>query len=333
MSLHHNTNFLLSSQGYFPNRKYTLFLGDSPEEQFANTGASLWQNGELVEAVRLYSDAISQFADIPYFYACRSLINTALGDEEGAFYDYQVAKSLDKNYHNFLEWCENDDQMVESDELQELNLLIKKKYSDQQLYINRAMLLVQHFKYADAIVDYTKSLQIGPAIAAIYVARAAVYTCVLRYDLALEDLNHAIAIDERSLSAHVVRARLYISIDEDQLALVDFDQALAIDPTESIIYEDRALHYDKLGNLPAALEDYSRLIALVPDDFYLYSMRADVLERNNQLVASLQDYDKAIALNPCYSDLYQYRAAIKERLGDTAGAKLDYVKFEELELE
>ncbi|GGH19197.1 tetratricopeptide repeat protein [Sphingobacterium alkalisoli] len=336
MDLDQNLFYILPSSAYFPGsslRESVIGAGKSHHdaERLAAEGLFAWQHQKYDVAMEVYSHAISLYGDLPFFYACRSLVNTALGDDEGAFYDYQVAKRLDFNYHNYLEWRENEGEMVDGEELLELDKKIEKKAGQLQLHINRALLLVQHFNYKNAVLDYTVAISLEPSNVDLYIARGAVYLRMLRYDLALQDFNKAIAIGGTSATAYLYRGKLFVWIREYNAALADFECSLSIDPLHVAVYEERAQFYESQDNLEAALADYTKLIDLVPDDFYIYTMRADILERNHNLNAALEDYDKAIAINPHYSDLYQYRGVLKERIGDNEGARLDFEKFEELE--
>jgi tetratricopeptide (TPR) repeat protein len=299
----------------------------------AISAAICYDQGDVSGAVQSYSAAIEAFPDQPFFYACRSLLNHQLGDEEGAFYDYQVAKRLDFNYHHFLEWKENEGEMAEAAELLELNDLLEAGSSDHQLYVNRAMLHVQHYCYQEAIDDFSSAFAIHDNVDYL-ISSAAIYLRMLRYDLALEDLNRAIGEKNLdALDAFLYRGKLYAAVHENTRAEQDLDFCIQHDPTNKLYYEERAGFHEKKGTLEKAIADYGRLVTLDPEDFFPYVMRADLYEKTDQIALAIADYDKAIALNPYYSDLYQYRSELRYKIGDKDGAALDKQKYEELENE
>lgn len=328
-----NPYFELASSQLFP---FVESIGasqiDSEVLLIAQNAFSLVQKNEIAEALALYSTAIESFPKLPFFYACRSLLNKYLEDEEGAFYDYQIAKKLDFNYHNFLEWQENRDDMLWAQELKELNDEMSQKDSSAQSYINRGMLWVQHFDYDRAIEDYSLALGIADN-AEVRVSRAAVFMRMLRYDMAMMDLKVAINLKPELYTAYLYRAKLYISIREDEAALADFDSVIQLAPDKMEIYEERASYYEKQEDWIGAIADYSKVITHNPSDFYCYVLRADAYDNMGELSLAIADYDKAIQLNPYYSDLYQYRGELKQRIGDEAGAATDFNRFEELEEE
>lgn len=279
------------------------------------------------EALAVYDELIQKEDKQPFLYACRSLLKFKMGEEEGAYYDYQIAKRLDFNYHHLLEWLNNRGEMLESEEL--LDLMNQDK-SDEQFLINRATLLVQHFEYERALEDFNKAYSIGHS-PMVLVSRGAINLRMVRYDKALLDFDEALRLDNQILQAYLFRAKLYQAIQESDLALQDFNTAISLNANDSSLYEERAQFFESLHQYEAAIADYTEMISLNTDDFYGYVLRADIFVKLEQWESALSDYTKAIELNPYYSDLYQYRGSIRQKLGDEQGAQDDFEKFEELE--
>ncbi len=326
-----NPYLYLPSSQLFP---YSTVQKTTVEDNYllsiASEARALIDAQDSAKALELYSGTIEQYPQYPFFYACRSLLNQARGDEEGAFYDYQVAKKLDFNYHIFLEWQENKGSMLHAPELEELNRELQQDSSHAQPYINRAMLWVQHFDYELAIADYQSALALDDN-PEIHISMAAVYLRMLRYDSALEQLQLALSRNAQLHNAYLYRAKLYVAIHENEAALQDFESALQLTPDSTEVLEERAGYYERIEDWQSAIADYTEVIARNPTDFYCYVMRADALEHNGAWQEAIADYDEAIRLNPHYSDLYQYRGELKEKIGDEAGAAIDFEKYEELE--
>jgi len=286
------------------------------------------------EAIAVYSRAIEYFKEEPYFYASRCLVYRLIGEDEGAFYDYQIAKRLDFNYHSVLEWQENQAELsyfeAENLVIQELESTPKELSTDE---LNSLGLEYVHcYDYLKAIELYTSAINKNTTgDSNLFVFRGSLYLKLTCFELALNDFNRAIELDENQTAAYVFRAKVFESYRYSEKALNDYAKAEENDSNSSIVYEERASLLERLGCLPEALSDFDRLVELNPDDFYVYSLRADLKEKLEDMHGALVDYSTAIDLNPYYSDLYSYRAAIKEKLGDAVGAKLDLDKFNELE--
>ncbi len=284
-------------------------------------------NNHLQQALDLYNLLIEKNIKNPFLFACRSLLKLQMNEDEGAFYDYQVAKQLDFNYHHVLEWISHVGQMEESSEL--LNLIAHES-EEEQYYINRATVYVEHYEYEKAIQDFTQAYFIGNN-PIVLISRGAIYMRMTRYDMALLDFNKALKQDDSQVQGYIFRAKLYLSLHEFVLAELDFGKAISLSPMEVIGYEERAQFYESLQQYEQAIADYSKMISLEESDFYGYVLRADLLNKLDKKVEALADYDKAITLNPYYSDLYQYRGEIRQALGDEKGAQEDFSKFRELE--
>lgn len=325
MSLLENTYFLLPSAQLFP----VDFLEpekvktDDPVLTLAQHAFSIYKTGQLAQAMEQYNSGIQQFPDQPFFYACRSILNEAMGDEEGAFYDYQVAKGLDFNYQAFLEWVENKPT-------DERNL---EKYSGLRPLLADALESTQHFDYEHTLKLYAYANEEYPNEVDVLVYRGALYIRLLRYDKALADLNQALAMDAGHFQAYLLRAKLFKAVRENERAQIDFDKAAELQPKAAVVYEERGNFLAEQKLYDEALRDFDKLVVLLPEDFYVYALRADLFEKMTKWGSALQDYSKAIELNPYYSDLYAYRAEMKDRLGDTLGAAHDRRRFEELEQE
>ena len=328
-----NLYYILPSTQLFPfSENIEQNIQDLDALKFAKSGYEAFSKEKFEEALGIYNEAINIYNTYPFFYACRSLIHKCMDDDEAAFYDYQIAKRYDFNYHTFLEWIENKGSMEEAAELLEINDSILKDEQNAQLYINRALLQVQHFNYTEAINDYERaySLSLNPEI---LISLAAIQLRVLRYSEALKNLNKAIEGNDSLVSAYVYRAKLHAAIKCQEEALADFNKAFDLSNADTTVLEERASFFESIENWEAAISDYSNIIRQSPEDFYPYVLRADLYEKRNDLQLALADYNQAIILNPYYSDLYQYRGDIKQQLGDDVGAEADFKKFEELEEE
>ncbi|MCA5004884.1 tetratricopeptide repeat protein [Sphingobacterium bovistauri] len=334
MNLQANNYYILASSQLFP---FTIALepksGNNESLMLAKKIYALVKVNEKKydDAIVEYTKAIALYPDQPFFYACRSILHKFNGDDESSFYDYQIAKRFDFNYHHYLEWLENQGEMIESEDLLELDKNISTKADNAQLYLNRAMVQVQHFNYAEALSDYSKAFVIDNNIN-ILVSRAAIYLQVLQYDKALADLNLVIDAAE-SVDAYLYRAKLFISIKEYDKALDDLDLAISLDSLNIALYEEKAQLFEQVEQYDMAIVNYSKIIELNSTDFYPYVLRADAYEKKVDWPSAISDYSEAIRLNPYYSDLYQYRGLLRERSGDSVGAKDDFSKYEELEEE
>lgn len=327
MRIENNRYFLLASAQLFPFCEIEVARSQHDDEALilAQKAFDSAQIGDLQAALAAYTEGISRFPEQAFFHACRSILNNQLHDQEGGFYDYQVAKGIDFNYHIYLEWRENKPDFSEIDPA--------VGFSDLQSILEAALEATQQFDYEHALFLYSQAITAFSDSADVLVYRGALQMRLLRYDLAYTDFQTALSLEPAHFQANLSLAKLYQAIHEFQAAHETFDKAASIAPDNSIIYEERGNFLIEQKAYPDALADLHKLVALLPEDFYVYAIRADLLGIMEDWGNALADYSKAIELNPYYSDLYSYRAEVKEKLGDLEGAATDRRKYEEIEAE
>ncbi|GHE34727.1 tetratricopeptide repeat protein [Sphingobacterium griseoflavum] len=327
MQLNNNRYFALASAQLLPFSSFLSPVHHIADEAvlFAKQALEKVESKAWKDALSMYTQGIETYPEQAFFHACRSLLNAHLGDQEGAFYDYQVAKSIDFNYHIYLEWFENKPDTATIDPA--------VGYSDLQALLEAALDATQGFDYEHAVVLYSKALVTFENSAEILVYRGALYMRLLRYDLAIADFESALTLDPTHFPAKLAIAKFYEAVHEEKAARDTFDEAALLSPESSLVYEERGNFFVEQHAYPEALADYNMLVSLLPDDFYVYAIRADLLGKMEKWDEALQDYSRAIQLNPYYSDLYSYRAEAKEKLGDAEGAAADRRLYEQIEAE
>lgn len=325
MGIKNNRYFLLASAQLFPLNEVNVIDQPSDDEALllAKKAFKSFREGDFQAALSLYTAGITRFPEQAFFHAARSILNAQLHDPEGAFYDYQVAKGIDFNYHIFLEWYVNKPDMPVAEPA--------VGFSDLQSLLETALDATQQFDYEHALKLYTQAVSAFSESADVLVYRGALHMRLLRYDLALSDFQTAIVLEPAHFQAHLSLAKLYQAIHAFDLALDAFDKAALLSPDSSVIYEERGNFHIEQHAYTEALADLNRLVMLLPDDFYVYAIRGDLHGRMEAWESALLDYSKAIQLNPYYSDLYSYRAEVKEKMGDLDGAAADRHLFEQIE--
>ena len=224
---------------------------------------------QIEKAVQVYTDAIVSYPKEPYFYACRCVLNRILDDDEGAFYDYQIAKRLDFNYHSLLEWEEHLPYLVtlksEQAEIEELEETWSQDTQDLDVLAKLALEFVHIYDYQHAVNLYTQGLSLAKDQSDWYVYRAAIYTKLTQYVAALADCDLALAIDSGCVSAYVLRAKVQECLCRHTEALADYEKAESLNPEQSVIYEERASLFEPRANC-------CRILSLRADNPSIISM-------------------------------------------------------------
>jgi tetratricopeptide (TPR) repeat protein len=151
-----------------------------------------------------------------------------------------------------------------------------------------AMKLMGPGKYQEAIVHFTRALEVSPQLANAYLERGVSYAYLNENDQALADLAQAIALNPNLAHAHSARGSIFRVRGDFQQAMLEFSDSLTIEPNLDAFYE-----------------------------------RGETYEALNQHQNAIDDYDRAIAVMQDSPNVYRSRALAKRNLGDTAGYESD----------
>jgi tetratricopeptide (TPR) repeat protein len=158
------------------------------------------------------------------------------------------------------------------------------------------MKLMRPGKYQDAIVHFTRSLDISP----------------------------------QRLEAILERGNARLSVGDRDAALADFQAANDLNPNLAEAHSGIAMIYVGRHDLRHALEELNKSIALQPT-LEAYYQRGEVLESQGEHKEALADFDLAIAQARDAPYMYRARAMAKEHLGDLDGARADREAANQLE--
>lgn len=139
-----------------------------------------------------------------------------------------------------------------------------KKYLDEGIYN------IQDGKYKNAIENINKSLEIKNDWEIPYFYRAVAHHALENFDEAMLDYTKALQINDKMTDAYYNRARITLSrkdIENPDInsAKDDLEKALELDPNFIDALYAMAAAQKKLGNYTLAIEYLERLLKLEPD--------------------------------------------------------------------
>ena len=190
-------------------------------------GLAVYAQDNSVDAVRCFSKAVEIKPD---FYAAWR----KKGDAHSGLKQYGFA--LDA-YERAIEKAE------------------KQNQKDFALYWLKGLALYQLKRDPEAIIAYTKSIEIQPHPYA-YNNRGLVYRDKGDNDNALKDYTEAIKLDPKNANAYHTRGLVYGVKGDYDNALKDFNEAIKLDPKYAFAYHTRGLVYAEMGNQEKAIADF-----------------------------------------------------------------------------
>jgi tetratricopeptide (TPR) repeat protein len=125
-----------------------------------------------------------------------------------------------------------------------------------EIHLARGDELMRQKKYNEAIVQYSKAIELKPDFAEAYNNRG--YATYSKYDGsdALEDLNRALLLRTNFPHAYNTRGCIHMAGGRTDLALADFNRAIELQPDYPRVFRNRASVLMKKGRFRAAFADF-----------------------------------------------------------------------------
>jgi tetratricopeptide (TPR) repeat protein/tRNA A-37 threonylcarbamoyl transferase component Bud32 len=184
--------------------------------------------------------------------------------------------------------------------------------------------------YEQAMVAYTKAIQLDPHYAEVYINRSTAHLLMENYGQAVADCNQALELAPDFVAAYTNRGIAYTGLRDYTRALADYDQAIALTPHNVYAYYNQGNTYLWMGQYQEAITSYGQTIQLNPEFVAAYVNRGVAFTELKQNDLALADFNQAIDLNPDYVYAYYNRANVYRELRQHKKAIADYSKVIEL---
>lgn len=290
------------------------------------------EQAELLRHFKRYPAAIAIYDKIiaqepkAWVYSNRGLAKSELGDNKGAFADYDTAISINPQYalpysnRGGLKFELGDHKAAIAD----YDTAIRLSSQLAAPYSNRGLAKSKLGDNKGALADHNTAIEIDPRNGKSYSNRGGLKSELGDYKGAMSDFDTAIRLDPQFDQSHYNRGRLKYILKDYKGAITDYDRAIQISPKLALAYLNRGGAKQKLGDEKGTLADYDTAILLTPKDARIYYNRGAVRDRLGDKKGALADYDTAILLTPKDARIYYRRGAFKSGLGDNKGTLADY---------
>lgn len=127
--------------------------------------------------------------------------------------------------------------------------------------------------YDNAIIAYTKAIELNPQYAMAYNNRGNAYCGKNQNDFALEDYNRVIQLNNDELAAQYAynnRGMIYARMGKLELAITDYNNAIRLNQQFADAYYNRGFAFTTMEKYDLALADYNKAVELNPQFAYAY---------------------------------------------------------------
>ncbi|MBI5637985.1 MAG: tetratricopeptide repeat protein [Nitrospinae bacterium] len=147
----------------------------------------------------------------------------------------------------------------------------------------------------NAIVAYTKAIELNPKYTEAYWARAIDYGLLNDYQRKIEDFNKLIELEPKNPDLFVSRGTAYLVVGDNKQAIRDITRGVKLNTNDWAAYYNRGIAYDRLGDYRRAIKDYSKAIVLKPDA-EAYSKRGLAYDKLSDNKRAIEDFKAASRL-------------------------------------
>lgn len=179
-------------------------------------------------------------------------------------------------------------------------------------------------KFAEAITDYDKALDIQPDNKNFMFNKALCQLQLKQYHESDSTFHYLEKHDKKNERVYLGLAQICIETGDTTGALAYVQKSLDISKNTPTAYAVRAQIEAQRGNFQSAAADMDSLIKLEPKNVNNYINRAYFRYKNDDYFGCLSDYDYAITLDPENSVAIYNRAQLNAEVGEYAKAITDF---------
>lgn len=155
---------------------------------------------------------------------------------------------------------------------------------DYKYFLDNGIFDFRDGRYQSAIDNINKSLELKKDWAIPYFYRGAAYHALGEYDEAMLDYTKSIQLDDKMIDAYYNRAKITLSRKDIenpdiQKAISDLEKAIEYDNQFVDALYALAAAYKKLGDYHKALEYLEKLLQIEPQAIYANALKKLILQK------------------------------------------------------
>jgi len=184
-------------------------------------------------------------------------------------------------------------------------------------YNQRGVAYRMQGNHNDAIICFTKAIEINPQYAEAYLNRGLSYASseIKKDEQALSDFNKSIELNPKdNFFAYSVRGDIYYEKSNYKQAILDLSHAIEVKPYDDmrvvVVHYKRGLAYAQEGNYDYAISDLNKVIALDSQHVDAYYNLGLINDYKGDLDGAISNYSKGLEIDPNNGSIYYNRAIV-----------------------
>jgi tetratricopeptide (TPR) repeat protein len=198
-------------------------------------------------------------------------------------------------------------------------------------HIHEARRLGEVGRYAEAVTEIDKAIEIHPDVAESYLQRAEIHKGSRNYFKAIDDYSKALKIAPDMSGARYDFAQTLRRVKMYGPAIEEYQKAIELEPVKAEAYNNLGITYTEMGDRDKAIEYFRRVIEL--DDTYIkaYNNLGAALAQKGEFDSAVEVLEKAIEKDPKYPHSYKNLAMVYVQLKRPREAYEKLSRYHDLE--
>lgn len=262
-------------------------------------GQNAQERGELNNALRMYSAAITAEPKLFQAYYQRATVYISLGREREAEGDLKKVLELKPDFARayramgpiYLDAGKTDEAIQAFAKALELDPAL----TGVRIYYASA--LIKKNEPAKALIQLQTAIEKGEKTALAFALLGLAEERTSKFEEAFTDYTRAIEMEPTSATALEGRARLYEKKGALDKAISDYSASYKSQPSRDVDFRLASL-YGRIGQPQAALSIYRRMLVEKPDDLPVRIEMAQVMQESGQPEEAAREVEKVLAVQP-----------------------------------
>lgn len=263
-------------------------------------------------AIKLLDRALQRCPSSPGVIRARAARDDELGDYPSMLVDAERLGALRPGWA-VAHWLRGQalQRLDRSDEAEQAyDKAVDRDPADPTNWYARSLVKTSRGRYAEALADVNKVLELAPDFPYAYAGRARAYAGLGQLENALADLGRAIALRPNDIEVYHERGKLYYDVGRFDAAAADMSRIIQLNPKDARAYGNRAVAYIRLKRFDRAIEDLQEAVRIDPKDAKGYRNLGHAEASAGRYDDALASYTKAIELEPGVAADLTSRASI-----------------------
>jgi len=145
---------------------------------------------------------------------------------------------------------------------QRVQARIKKNPGNAEAHYDLAWLYGSRLELAEAVGEYSKTIQMNNRLSDAYYNRGLVYAAMGEFTKAIEDFSSTINLNPAAADGYCNRGNVYFSLNKVDLAILDYTKGIGLNPGDGDMYYNRGRAYVEAGQKAKAVADLTKAVSL-----------------------------------------------------------------------